>query len=195
MLAESGALKGLSGHRHRARWAIVGAEAPLPLFDGVDQTAEPDLAIPLLSFGEHMVAYYAMIGLTLGKHPLSLIRKQLTTRKCLSSADLENVPHGKRVVRRTSTHAPATGNHEWRDLRDARRRTRHGQRCGVEAHGRGTTAGVVGIEPDGHRWTMGMRRGCQAPHRAENAQFWIPDDPAKADKQRLSLIVDIVVDA
>jgi error-prone DNA polymerase len=97
LLAESGALKGLSGHRHRARWAIAGVEAPLPLFDGVPQTAEPDLAIPLPSVGEDMVADYASIGLTLGKHPLSLIRKQLTARRCLSSADLAKVPHGKRV--------------------------------------------------------------------------------------------------
>ncbi|MBN8213913.1 MAG: error-prone DNA polymerase [Xanthomonadales bacterium] len=97
LLAESGALKGLSGHRHRARWAIAGVEAPLPLFDGVQQTAEPDLAIPLPSVGEDMVADYASIGLTLGKHPLSLIRKQLTARRCLSSADLAKAPHGKRV--------------------------------------------------------------------------------------------------
>jgi len=97
LLAESGALKGLSGHRHRARWAIAGVEAPLPLFDGVPQTAEPDLAIPLPSVGEDMVADYASIGLTLGKHPLSLIRKQLTARRCLSSADLAKAPHGKRV--------------------------------------------------------------------------------------------------
>ena len=97
LLAESGALKGLSGHRHRARWAIAGVEAPLPLFDGVPQTAEPDLAIPLPSVGEDMAADYASIGLTLGKHPLSLIRKQLTARRCLSSADLAKAPHGKRV--------------------------------------------------------------------------------------------------
>ncbi len=97
LLAESGALKGNSGHRHRARWTIAGVEAPLPLFDGVPQTAEPDLAIPLPSAGEDMVADYASIGLTLGKHPLSLIRKQLTIRRCLSSADLAKVPHGRRV--------------------------------------------------------------------------------------------------
>jgi error-prone DNA polymerase len=97
LLAESGALKGLSGHRHRARWAVAGVEAPLLLFDGVPQTTEPDLAIPLPSVGEDMAADYASIGLTLGKHPLSIIRKQLTARRCLSSADLAKAPHGKRV--------------------------------------------------------------------------------------------------
>jgi error-prone DNA polymerase len=97
LLAESGALKALSGHRHRARWAVAGVEAPLPLFAGVPQTAEADLSIPLPSVGEDMAADYASIGLTLGRHPLSLIRKQLTARRCLSSADLAKTSHGKRV--------------------------------------------------------------------------------------------------
>jgi len=87
----------LSGHRHRARWAVAGVEAPLPLFDGIPQTAEPNIAIPLPTPGEDVVADYASIGLTLGRHPLSLIRKQLAARRCLSSADLAKLPHGKRV--------------------------------------------------------------------------------------------------
>ena len=33
----------------------------------------------------------------LGRHPLSLIRKQLAARRCLSLADLAKLPHGKRV--------------------------------------------------------------------------------------------------
>jgi error-prone DNA polymerase len=97
LLAESGALKGLSGHRHRARWAVAGVEAPLPPFDGIPQTAEPNIAIPLPTPGEDVIADYTSIGLTLGKHPLSLIRKQLAPRRCLSSADLAKLPHGRRV--------------------------------------------------------------------------------------------------
>jgi error-prone DNA polymerase len=97
LLAESGALKGLSGHRHRARWAVAGVEAPLPLFDGLTQTTEPNIPIPLPSAGEDVIADYASLGLTLGPHPLSLIRKQLAARKCLSSADLAKLPHGRRV--------------------------------------------------------------------------------------------------
>lgn len=44
-----------------------------------------------------MAADYASIGFTLGKHPLSLIRKQLTARLSLSSADLAKALYGKRV--------------------------------------------------------------------------------------------------
>jgi error-prone DNA polymerase len=97
LLAESGALKGLSGHRHRARWVVAGVEASLPLFDGIPQTSESSITIPLPSVGEDVIADYAAIGLTLGRHPLSLIRKQLVARRCLSSADLARAAHGQRV--------------------------------------------------------------------------------------------------
>ena len=59
--------------------------------------AEPNIAIPLPTPGEEVVADYALIGLTLGRHPLSLVRKQLAARRCLSSADLAKLPHGRRV--------------------------------------------------------------------------------------------------
>jgi len=76
---------------------VAGVEAPLPLFDGIPQTVEPSIAIPLPTPGEDVAADYASIGLTLGRHPLSLIRKQLAARRCLSSADLAKLPHGRRV--------------------------------------------------------------------------------------------------
>jgi error-prone DNA polymerase len=96
-LAEAGALKGLAGHRHRARWAVSGVEAPLPLFDGVPQTIEPSVSIPLPSAAEDVLADYASVGLTLGRHPLAFVRKQLAARRCLTSVELAQVPHGRSV--------------------------------------------------------------------------------------------------
>src|SRR5690554_3126247 len=32
LLADAGALRGLAGHRHQARWAVAGVQEPLPLF-------------------------------------------------------------------------------------------------------------------------------------------------------------------
>ena len=142
LLAESGALKGLSGHRHRARarWAVAGVEAPLPMFDGIPQTAEPNIAIPLPTLGEDVAADYASIGLTLGRHPLSLTRKQLAARRCLSSADLAKLPHGRRVRFAGLVRMRQPPDSHWRDLRDAGRRTPHDQcRC-VAADGRGAAA-------------------------------------------------------
>lgn len=96
-LAEAGALKGLGGHRHRARWAVAGVEASLPLFDNAPQTLEPPVPIPLPTAGEDMLADYASIWMTLGRHPLALIRKALKARRCVSSADLAALPHGRKV--------------------------------------------------------------------------------------------------
>ncbi len=39
-LADSGALRGLAGHRHRARWAVAGVEPQLPLFAGQTSSNE-----------------------------------------------------------------------------------------------------------------------------------------------------------
>ena len=44
-----------------------------------------------------MAADHASIGLIHGRHPVSLIRKQLTGRKCLSSIELYKGSHGRRV--------------------------------------------------------------------------------------------------
>jgi error-prone DNA polymerase len=96
-LAEAGALKGLAGHRHRARWAVSGVEAPLPLFAGIPQTVEPDVPVPLPNAAEDMLADYVSLGMTLGRHPLAFIRKKLAAKRCKSSVELAEVPHGRRV--------------------------------------------------------------------------------------------------
>ena len=46
LLADAGALKGLAGHRHRARWQASGVEKPLPLFDGLLSTQELSPVLP-----------------------------------------------------------------------------------------------------------------------------------------------------
>ena len=95
LLAEAGALKGLAGHRHRARWAVGGVEKQLPLFDG--SPAEDAVSLPVPSTGEDLLADYARIGLTLGPHPLSLLRRQLAMRRYRRSRELRELPHGSRV--------------------------------------------------------------------------------------------------
>ncbi|MEO8444597.1 MAG: OB-fold nucleic acid binding domain-containing protein, partial [Gammaproteobacteria bacterium] len=75
-LAAAGALAGIAGHRHRARWAVAGAEPPLPVWP-VLRIAE---GIPLLrppSEGQDIAADYQSLGLTLGRHPLALLRARL----------------------------------------------------------------------------------------------------------------------
>lgn len=75
-LASAGALKPIAGDRHRARWAVAGAETPLALFPGVTRY-EP---VPLLrrpTEGQNIVADYRSTGLTLERHPMCLLRRHL----------------------------------------------------------------------------------------------------------------------
>lgn len=85
-LAEAGALEGLSGHRHQARWAATGAQRQLPLFAGTESPDSEPVTLAAPSVGEDIVADYASTGLTLGPHPLSLLRKSLDRRGCCRSS-------------------------------------------------------------------------------------------------------------
>jgi len=98
LLADAGALRGLAGHRHRARWAITGVEPQLPLFAEAPAAAETDpIMLPLPSADEDMRADYAMTGTTLGRHPLSMIRKALSAHRCRRSGEVARMPHGRNV--------------------------------------------------------------------------------------------------
>jgi error-prone DNA polymerase len=95
LLAEAGALRGLAGHRHRARWAIAGVEAQLPLFEASPR--EQAVTLPVPSAGEDLLADYARLGLSLGPHPMKLLRKQLTARRYRPSRELLDLAHGSPV--------------------------------------------------------------------------------------------------
>jgi len=86
-LADAGALRGLAGHRHRARWAVAGLEAQRPLLDGV-ATPEAAITLPVPDAGADLLADYAATGTTLGRHPLAMLRPRLSSRRCQSSRDL-----------------------------------------------------------------------------------------------------------
>jgi error-prone DNA polymerase len=94
-LAEAAALRGLAGHRHRARWSTAGTEQQLPLFAGTQGVAESRIAIPPPSTVENTRADYASTGLTLGAHPVALIRRQLSQRRYRRSTELATLPNGR----------------------------------------------------------------------------------------------------
>ncbi len=90
-LAAAGALQRLAGHRRLAHWLASGAESRPAL--GVPVTdAAPAFAAP--SEGEEIVADYASLGLTLGRHPLALLRKRLERLGLLSAQGLRMRPPG-----------------------------------------------------------------------------------------------------
>jgi error-prone DNA polymerase len=97
VLADAAALRGLAGHRHKARWAAAGVEVQKPLFDPLGNIAEAPVSLPLPSTAEDIHADYSMTGLTLGRHPLSLLRSKLRARRFKRSSELRDLPHGQRV--------------------------------------------------------------------------------------------------
>jgi error-prone DNA polymerase len=96
-LAAAGALAGLSGHRHRARWTVAGVEPALPLLaDAPIAEALPLLRPP--TEGQDILADYASVGLTLRRHPLALLRSQLSARRLLAARQVREREHGAPVA-------------------------------------------------------------------------------------------------
>jgi error-prone DNA polymerase len=96
LLADAGALRGLAGHRHRARWAVAGVEPQRPLF-GHASPAESAITLPTPTTWDDTRTDYATVGLTLGRHPVAQLRAQLRGRHCRASRDLQALPHGSKV--------------------------------------------------------------------------------------------------
>lgn len=96
-LADAGALRGLAGDRHRARWEVAGVQKQLGLFAGLPRQEEEAVSLPKPTVGEDLLADYTSVGTTLGPHPLALLRGELKARRCRSSKELMAVEHGRPV--------------------------------------------------------------------------------------------------
>ena len=96
VLATSGALRVLSGDRHKARWAVAGAEKPMPLFQSMERyEATPLLKKP--TEGQNIVADYQSTGLTLERHPMCLLRRQLDRYDYVTAGQLPGMSNGQRI--------------------------------------------------------------------------------------------------
>jgi len=95
-LAAAGALASLAGHRYRARWSVAGVEPPLPLLASAEiPEAQPLLRAP--TEGENILADYASLRLTLGRHPLALLRARFRARGWLTSDEVRAVAPGRHI--------------------------------------------------------------------------------------------------
>jgi error-prone DNA polymerase len=96
VLATSGALRALSGDRHKARWAVAGVEKPMPLFQSMDRyEAAPLLKKP--TEGQNIVADYQSTGLTLERHPMCLLRRNLDRYDYVAAERLPGMRNGQRI--------------------------------------------------------------------------------------------------
>jgi error-prone DNA polymerase len=91
-LASAGALQSLAGHRRLAHWAAAGAARRAPL-DSPAPERLPQLPAP--REGEDIVADYASLGFTLGRHPLALLRNHLKRRQLLTAQEIQKLAHGR----------------------------------------------------------------------------------------------------
>jgi error-prone DNA polymerase len=95
-LAAGGALKSLSQNRFRARWDVAGVEKPVALLEKT-RIAE---GIPLLgrpSEAEDVAADYRYLGLTLGRHPLALVRDRFAAMRVRAAQEVAALRDRTRV--------------------------------------------------------------------------------------------------
>jgi len=94
-LASSGALKPISGDRHRAHWDLLGVEQLPGLLSDASSKDIPQ-QLSLISEGEDIVADYQSVGFTLGRHPLALLRRKLAAKRIITTQQwLQTVEDGK----------------------------------------------------------------------------------------------------
>jgi error-prone DNA polymerase len=102
-LADADAFRSLGLDRRDALWAArglnrVGGQEDLPLFArGPDPSREPDLNLPPMLIGEHVVEDYRTLGLSLKTHPSALLRTALSERGVITADRLSSMTNGKRV--------------------------------------------------------------------------------------------------
>jgi error-prone DNA polymerase len=87
LLAAGAALGQLAGHRRQAAWAAAALPLQHDLFAGVS-VREEAVVLAAPREGEEIVADYGSLGLTLGRHPLALLRTRLAAQRYLSAMDL-----------------------------------------------------------------------------------------------------------
>jgi error-prone DNA polymerase len=103
-LAEADAFRSLGLDRRDALWAVralrrSGDKDDLPLFArAVMPQCEPDIALPPMLLGEHVVEDYRTLHLSLKAHPVSFLRADLTARGILRHDQLATIASGRRVT-------------------------------------------------------------------------------------------------
>jgi error-prone DNA polymerase len=116
-LARAGALEQLSGHRYQAHWDVSAIRPPLPLEQahaslsmeqvstqvaetGANYSAssESRIELPTPTPAEELFEDYRYTSLTLGPHPLQMLRQHHALKNHRTALDLETCRHGQ-VVR------------------------------------------------------------------------------------------------
>jgi error-prone DNA polymerase len=94
VLADANALAALAGNRREALWHSVAAVPDKDMLAvAAVQDETPGLGAP--SEADEIVADYRSVGLTLGRHPLELLRPQLLANRLMPASTLRSYPDGR----------------------------------------------------------------------------------------------------
>lgn len=96
LLAQAGAQESLAGHRRQAHWRAIGIEQ-LPGALAGTSAPESSLPLPIPTEGDDIGSDYRSTGLTLGQHPLALLRGRLERLHVSKAADLKQLASGRKV--------------------------------------------------------------------------------------------------
>ncbi|MDK1024230.1 MAG: error-prone DNA polymerase [Gammaproteobacteria bacterium] len=101
-LTESGAFKTLAGHRYQTHWEVQGILPPSPLLDKVAEPAatwkpEDPVRLPAPTEADDLRADYSSLGLTLGRHPMAILRGMDVFNNCKTANQLQRLNHGRFV--------------------------------------------------------------------------------------------------
>ncbi|MEH6558097.1 MAG: error-prone DNA polymerase [Oceanicoccus sp.] len=97
-LVRSDAFQCFNSHRYQSQWQISAVEESRPLFNIENDTVLDDhilLAAPKET--EEIQWDYSYTGLTLRRHPMTLLRENPLLRSCTRATDLATIDHGRIV--------------------------------------------------------------------------------------------------
>jgi len=99
-LARADAFRSVGLDRRQAAWAVkvLGPE-PLPLFAGLDrEVEEPPARLPAMGQGQHVIADYSHLALTLKRHPMAFLRPSMEDLGYVPARRLGQLANGHKVA-------------------------------------------------------------------------------------------------
>ncbi|TKB50245.1 error-prone DNA polymerase [Ferrimonas sediminicola] len=95
-LAAADALRSMVGHRYQARWQLAAVMEQLPLFGEEPPQSQVTLAAPEAE--EEMLTDFTQLGLTLGEHPMSMLRRRGLMKGQVNAEQLMGCRQGQPVT-------------------------------------------------------------------------------------------------
>ncbi len=161
-------------NRHRARWEVAGVEQPTELLERV-RFAE---ALPILrrpTEGEDIAADYRHVGVSLGRHPLTLLRHEARGGRNQDGSCRRGVGAGRaRPLGRARHHSATAVERVGGYLRNPRGRDGLLESRGLGAARAARPAGVARCDVARRIWgraegERGITRDCRAAFRSQRA--------------------------